>query len=447
MSNAALSVEDLGKRYRIAGQRVAYGSLRETVVDAVQAPLRRIRTRGVQRPEFFWALQNVSFEVGWGEVLGIVGPNGAGKSTLLKILSRVTYPTAGRAEVNGRVCSLLEVGTGFHTELTGRENIFLNGAVLGMRRAEIRRKFDAIVDFAGLERFLDTPVKRYSTGMFMRLAFSVAAHLEPEILIVDEVLAVGDAAFQKKCLSKMGSVSREGRTILFVSHNMPAIQALCHRALRLQQGRVVDEGPPAAVVQRYLASQINSAHGALEQRRDRSGDGSARIVSIDIESAESDGIIRPGSRLRVRLGYRSDAPLRRPQFVVTIVDHLDAGLFLLHNEFTGGLPETLPPEGVVTCETDPINVTPGSCIVHVELLQGNVQADFVPHVSAFDVQEDDVFGTGMQPARDYVRYVLGQRWSLDADSLLGLDGQREDLRDQPAELEGRDRRRLEATDE
>jgi lipopolysaccharide transport system ATP-binding protein len=423
MSNVALSVEDLGKRYRIAGPRVAYGSLRETLVDAMQAPLRRVRTRGVQRPEPFWALRNVGFEVGWGEVLGIVGPNGAGKSTLLKILSRVTYPTAGRAQVHGRVCSLLEVGTGFHNELTGRENIFLNGAVLGMRKAEIRRKFDAIVDFAGLDTFLDTPVKRYSTGMFMRLAFSVAAHLEPEVLIVDEVLAVGDAAFQKKCLSRMESVSREGRTILFVSHNMPAIQALCHRAVRLQKGRIVDEGPPAAVVQRYLASEVSSTEGALEQRQDRSGDGSARIVSIDVRSAAPDGIIRPGSRLRVRLGYRSDRPLRRPQFLVTIVDHLDAGLFLLHNEFTGGLPDTLPPEGVVTCETDPINVTPGSCIVHVELLQGNVQADFVPHVCSFDVHDDDLFGTGMGPTRDYVRYVLGQRWSLDSARLPGPYGQ------------------------
>jgi lipopolysaccharide transport system ATP-binding protein len=425
MSNVALRVEDLGKRYRVAGQRVAYGSLRETMVDAIQAPLRRMRTRGLHRPELFWALQHVDFEVGWGEVLGIIGANGAGKSTLLKILSRVTYPTAGRAQVHGRVCALLEVGTGFHNELTGRENIFLNGAVLGMRRAEIRRKFDAIVDFAGLDAFLDTPVKRYSTGMFMRLAFSVAAHLEPEILVVDEVLAVGDAAFQKKCLSKMGSVSREGRTILFVSHNTPAIQALCHRALRLDKGRIVDEGPPAAVVQRYLAatSEVNLAGEALEQRQDRSGDGSARIVSIEIDSVESDGVIRPGSRLRVRLGYRSDRPLRRPQFLVTVLDQLDAGLFLLHNEFTGGLPETLPPEGVVMCETDPINVTPGNCIVHVELLQGNVQADFLPHVCSFDVQEDDLFGTGMGPPREYVRYVLGHRWSLADDRLPRTDGQ------------------------
>jgi lipopolysaccharide transport system ATP-binding protein len=423
MSNVALSVEHLGKRYRIGGPRVPSDSLRETLADAMQAPLRRMRTGGVKRQELFWALRDVGFEVGWGEVLGILGPNGAGKSTLLKILSRVTYPTAGRAKVHGRVCSLLEVGTGFHNELTGRENIFLNGAVLGMRRAEIRRKFDAIVDFAGLEMFLETPVKRYSTGMFMRLAFSVAAHLEPEILIVDEVLAVGDAAFQRKCLTKMGSVSSEGRSILFVSHNMPAIQALCHRALRLQKGRVVDEGQPAAVVQRYLAAEVSPAGGALEHRQDRSGDGSARIVSIDVNSAESDGIIRPGSRLRVRLGYRSDQPLRRPQFLVTIVDHLDTGLFLLHNEFTGGLPERLPPEGVVMCETDPINVTPGGCTVHVELLQGNVHADSVRNVCSFDVHEDDLFGTGMGPPREYVRYVLGQRWWLDDERLSDTDGQ------------------------
>jgi homopolymeric O-antigen transport system ATP-binding protein len=418
MTNVALTAENLGKRYRVGGPRVAHGSVRESLIEGMHAPLRRLRNRGVSRPQPFWALRDVGFEVGWGEVLGIIGSNGAGKSTLLKILSRVTYPTTGCAEVHGRVSSLLEVGTGFHNELTGRENIFLNGAVLGMRKDEIQRKFDAIVDFAGLDRFLDTPVKRYSSGMFMRLAFSVAAHLEPEILIVDEVLAVGDTAFQKKCLTKMGSVSREGRTILFVSHNMPAIQALCHRALRLQNGRVADEGQPTEVIQRYLASEVGSVGQSLEQRRDRAGDGSARIVSLDITSTDPDGIIRPGSRLRLRLGYRSDEMVNRPQFLLTVVDQLDAGLFLLHSEFTGGLPETLPRQGVVTCETDPINVTPGVCIVHVELLQRNVRADFIPHACSFNVEEDDIFGTGMLPPREYVRYVLGQRWTLDTASVL-----------------------------
>jgi lipopolysaccharide transport system ATP-binding protein len=423
MSDVVITVEGLGKQYRLGGMQPIYGTLRESLALALRAPSRALRRGGPDtHPDLFWALRDIGFEVERGEVLGIIGRNGAGKSTLLKILSRVTHPTVGRARLHGRVGSLLEVGTGFHNELTGRENVYLNGAIIGMRNAEIRRKFDAIVDFAGLDRFLDTPVKRYSSGMHMRLAFSVAAHLEPEILVVDEVLAVGDAAFQKKCLGKMESVAHEGRTVLFVTHNMPAVQSLCHRAFWLQQGRIVDEGAPAAVVQRYLESEFSSGTTPLEQRQDRTGDGSARVVSLQVESAESGGIIRPGSRLLLRIGYRSERPVKRPQFVVTVSDHLDVGLFLLHSEFTNPLPETLPPEGVVTCKTDPINLTPGDCVVHVELLQGNVQADYVPYAGSFEVHDDDVYGSGMMPPRDWVRYVLGQRWSLDAERGPGTDG-------------------------
>jgi lipopolysaccharide transport system ATP-binding protein len=222
----------------------------------------------------------------------------------------------------------------------------------------------------------------------------------------------------------MGTVSREGRTVLFVSHNMPAVQALCHRVLRLEQGRVVDGGPPAGVVQRYLESEISSAAEPLAQRDDRGGDGSVRIVSLDVRSAEADGVVRPGSRLVVKIGYRSERPVKRPQFVVTITDHLDTGLFLLHSEFAGEIPESLPPEGVVTCETEPINVTPGGCVVHVELLKGNVRADFVPYAHSFEVHDDDVFGTGMLPPREYVRYVLGQQWRLDGAAINGLGDER-----------------------
>jgi lipopolysaccharide transport system ATP-binding protein len=416
MSELAVRVEKLGKQYRVGGPRASYGSLRESLTDAAHASFRAlVGGDGRRTSRQFWALQDVDLEVRWGEVLGIIGRNGAGKSTLLKILSRVTYPTAGRAELFGSVGALLEAGTGFHAELSGRENIYLSGAILGMRKAEIRSKFDAIVDFAEIEAFLDTPVKRYSTGMYMRLAFSVAAHLEPEILVVDEVLSVGDAAFQQKCLGKMESVAEEGRTILFVSHNMPTVQALCDRALLLREGRVVDEGQPASVVQRYLQSETSFTLIPLADRDDRVGDGSVRIVSVGITSADPDGVIRPGSRLIIRIGYRSDRPVKFPQFVVTISDHLDAGLFLLHSEFANRLPQTLPPEGVVTCETDPINVTPGRCLVHIELLKGNVQADYVHYAGAFDVQHEDVFGTGMVPPRGWVRYVLGQRWSLDPD--------------------------------
>jgi lipopolysaccharide transport system ATP-binding protein len=250
MTDIAIKVQGLGKRYRI-GKRESYRTIREAVMSAIWAPARRLR-RGDRDAETFWALKDVGFEVERGQVVGIIGRNGAGKSTLLKILSRITEPTEGRVEITGRVGSLLEVGTGFHAELTGRENVYLNGAILGMKRAEIAKKFDEIVAFSEIEKFLDTPVKHYSSGMYMRLAFAVAAHLEPEILIVDEVLAVGDASFQKKCLGKMSDVAQHGRTVLFVSHNMNAVNSLCGRAVWLNEGRVRLDGPAAAVVSKYL---------------------------------------------------------------------------------------------------------------------------------------------------------------------------------------------------
>jgi lipopolysaccharide transport system ATP-binding protein len=259
VSDIAIRVENLGKQYRIGGPQVAYRTLRESLSGAVQAPIHRLAAVMRGQPstgsnDTIWALKDVSFQVQRGEVVGIIGRNGAGKTTLLKVLSRITEPTEGYAEIHGRVGSLLEVGTGFHPELTGRENIYLNGAILGMKKAEIERRFDGIVAFAEIERFINTPVKRYSSGMFVRLAFAVAAHLEPEILLVDEVLAVGDAAFQKKCLGKMGDVAREGRTVLFVSHNMGAITRLCQRTLWIDEGHLRMNGPTEQVVSRYLTS-------------------------------------------------------------------------------------------------------------------------------------------------------------------------------------------------
>ncbi len=409
-----IQAEDLGKRYRIGGRKQAYGTLRDNIVSGVQASMHSLRGHGSEngRKEF-WALRGVSFEVKRGQVVGIIGRNGAGKSTLLKILSRVTRPTVGRAVIHGSVGSLLEVGTGFHPELTGRENIYLNGAVLGMTKAEIDRKFDEIIEFAEIESFLDTPVKRYSSGMYMRLAFSIAAHLEPEILIVDEVLAVGDVAFQKKCLGKMGTVAHEGRTVLFVSHNMPTILSLCERVLWLDEAKVIEQGAPRQVVQHYLEMQNASVLIPLEQRQDRSGDGSVRIVSLTVESADPDKIIRSGSCLKLRIHYRSKQPVRYPQFVVSIYDSMDIGLFVLHNELAGGLPEILPAEGDVTCLTDPINLTPGHCIIHLELLKGNVRADYIPFAGSFDVEADDSFGSGILPARDWALCLLNQQWSFD----------------------------------
>lgn len=262
MSDIAIRIDGLGKMYRIGERQESYRTFRDAITDAVYAPVRRAANllRGqaygaAGLHEAIWVLKDISLEVKHGEVIGIIGRNGAGKSTLLKILSRITEPSKGFIELHGRIGALLEVGTGFHPELTGRENIYLNGAILGMLREEINRKFDEIVQFAEVEKFIDTPVKHYSSGMLLRLGFSVAAHLEPDILVVDEVLAVGDASFQKKCLGKMGKVAQEGRTVLFVSHNMPAVANLCQRGYCLNQGNLVDEGDAISVIHRYLSQQ------------------------------------------------------------------------------------------------------------------------------------------------------------------------------------------------
>ena len=289
MTEPVIRVEGLSKRYRI-GVREQYGSLRESLMRAAKAPFLRLTQIGkpVSEQDTIWALKDVSFEVEKGEVVGIIGRNGAGKTTLLKILSRITEPTEGYGEIRGRVGSLLEVGTGFHPELTGRENIYLNGAILGMKKAEIDRKFDEIVAFAEVEKFLDTPVKHYSSGMYVRLAFAVAAHLEPEILLVDEVLAVGDAAFQKKCLGKMGDVAREGRTVLFVSHNMGAINRLCRLGIWLEQGQISRIGPAEEVVAAYM-SMGSFAEGERRWYNCESapGDEYLRLLGISIiDSAE-----------------------------------------------------------------------------------------------------------------------------------------------------------------
>ena len=290
MTEAIVRVKDVGKRYRIGERREAYSTLRDTMSKALSAPFKR---NGAAGSGIIWALKDVNFEVASGEILGIIGRNGAGKSTLLKILSRITTPTTGRAELFGRIGSLLEVGTGFHPELTGRENIYLNGAVLGMKRTEISSKFDEIVAFAEIEKFLETPVKHYSSGMYMRLAFAVAAHLEPEILLVDEVLAVGDAEFQAKCLGKMGAVANEGRTVLFVSHNMPAIQSLCKRALWINNGEVVADGDATLVVSEYLRNSSQPATENVWDFNTAPGNDKIRLRSACVKvehSAESQDI-------------------------------------------------------------------------------------------------------------------------------------------------------------
>ncbi len=426
MSQSIIQVENLGKKYLIGQNRqIGKLNLRETITASAKSLGKKI----LQPHKYFltepastdyWALKDVSFEIKQGEIVGIIGRNGAGKSTLLKILSRITEPTTGRILIKGRIASLLEVGTGFHPELTGRENIYLNGAILGMSKVEIKRKFDEIVAFSEVEKFLDTPVKRYSSGMYVRLAFAVAAHLEPEILIVDEVLAVGDAAFQKKCLGKMGDVAtKEGRTVIFVSHNMTTVRSLCQKAYLFNSGQIAYQGTTSSAIEQYMRSVkslMMSNSISLEERQDRSGDGSAILVGINIEDAEGKNVICPNSRLKLTIYYRSDRPLTRPQFSATIYDdQKDIGMISLHSDTVGSLPD-LPPQGKVVCLTEPIDLTPGRCYLNLSLLRAGVMADYLQYAAYFDVEADDIYGTGKLPDRDWVYCLRQQQWLVNDET-------------------------------
>ncbi|HEX3560927.1 MAG TPA: polysaccharide ABC transporter ATP-binding protein [Pyrinomonadaceae bacterium] len=330
-------IENVSKRYRIGGLLPGYEfTLREVVGLALAAPLKRLRRGEGSRYQTLWALKGVSLEVRKGELIGVIGHNGAGKSTLLKILSRVTRPTTGEVELYGRVGSLLEVGTGFHPDLTGRENVYLNGAVLGMKRAEIARKFDEIVAFSELEKFIETPVKFYSSGMYVRLAFSVAAHLEPEILIMDEVLAVGDAAFQQKCLDKMRDIRRQGRTIFFVSHNMPAVTRLCKRVVLLEQGRIVADGPVQEVVNHYLTSGWKA--GALrewDEGGEAPGDSVVRLRRVRVCDEQGQTVAAAEIRRPLRVEVTYDVLEDGHALVPAVELHNEAGTRLFSTHDTG----------------------------------------------------------------------------------------------------------------
>jgi len=415
VGDVAVHIENLSKQYRIGGPQARYKTMRETLIDMAAAPARRLRRFGRPAPpeETIWALKDVTFDVERGQVVGIIGRNGAGKTTLLRILSRITEPTEGYAEIKGRVGSLLEVGTGFHPELTGRENIYLNGAILGMRRVEIDRKFDEIVAFSEIEKFLDTPVKRYSSGMYVRLAFSVAAHLEPEILLVDEVLAVGDAAFQKKCLGKMGDVASEGRTVLFVSHNMAAVAGLCQRALLLENGRKNVDGPVSNVIARYGDLLDQARTGDLTSVNDRGGTGAVKTTSIwwvDSQGAHL-SMLQSGQTVELRIAYAAKHALRDPSFLVGVYDSLSRRVFFLDSSESGGLPETLPPRGIVRCLIEDLPLPAGSYRLNLAILAEHELADHITHAAEIQVLGGDFFGSGVLKRHRRV-CLLKHRWDV-----------------------------------
>jgi lipopolysaccharide transport system ATP-binding protein len=392
MSEVAIKVENLGKKYIIGHQKA--GDLRSSFSNKLKDLFGR--TNGIA--EEFWALRDINFEVKQGEAVGIIGRNGAGKSTLLKILSRITDPTTGRFEINGRVSSLLEVGTGFHQELTGRENIYLNGTILGMKRSEIKAKFDQIVDFSGVEKFLDTPVKHYSSGMKVRLAFSVAAHLEPEILIVDEVLAVGDAEFQRKCLGKMDEVSKgQGRTILFVSHNLAAVSQLCQKGILLSQGELIEMSQVTTVISSYISQGKQTTHdNTLINLGLRKGDGQFRVKTIRMvnDRMEPIRIARTGSELNFEIKF--DRPIRKKEgsfridFAIDTEQDMrvgwfssDAVLSKLEDEFQ-----------IIFLKLPKFNLGSGRYyLTFYVTLNGHV-VDYIHQGFSFDVEEGDFFNTG-----------------------------------------------------
>ena len=428
MSDTVIRVENLGKKYLIRHQpRESYTALRDVISNKVSLCLKRILHLGRDAGktdssvEEFWALKDVSFEIKRGETVGIIGRNGAGKSTLLKLLSRITEPTTGRIHLKGRVASLLEVGTGFHPELTGRENIFLNGAILGMTREEIKRKFDEIVAFAEVEKFLDTPVKRYSSGMYVRLAFAVAAHLEPEILLVDEVLAVGDAQFQKKCLGKMGDVAKEGRTVLFVSHNMAAIQKLCRRAFILSKGGILFEGMSGEAISKYIGRGEGEGGGyafSVNKGKLRATD-KCGVNILDIQILSSEGnpckIIQSSDPVIVRIFYQANDKMAEVPiaFILKAKSFFGQEIFRLSSMPISGYEiNRLGNCGHVDVLIDSLPFTGGQYYFDVGVARPNIEFLFVlDDVVSFTVSPKDVYESGVAIDQDRGLIVLKHRWS------------------------------------
>ncbi|MBA2358095.1 MAG: ABC transporter ATP-binding protein [Actinobacteria bacterium] len=415
MSELAIRAEGLRKRYRL-GQRAGYQTLRDALASGAASMLRRERSAQVR--DELWALDGVSFDVAPGQILGIVGRNGAGKSTLLKILSRITDPTEGTVELRGRVAALLEVGTGFHPELTGRENLYLNGAILGMRRSEITRKLDDILEFSGVARFVDTPLKFYSSGMAVRLGFAVAAHLEPEILVVDEVLAVGDVAFQERCLGKMREVAGGGRTVLFVSHKLPSVSALCPESIWLDHGRIAFSGRTAEAIDRYVRAMRSGEDSSLADRLDRVGSGRVRVTSFRIEDRAGQPVedIRAGAALRLVLEYASDGgDLDELKANIVVSDSGDRGLLSFVSEVASPGLGRAPARGRLVCDVPELPLAPGHYDFRFSLFAGRELVDKVYRAGSLVVGEGDFFGTDrLPPSTDYFGPVLVHHsWAIE----------------------------------
>lgn len=374
--------------------------------------------------EYFWALKDVSFDVQKGDVVGIIGRNGAGKSTLLKILSRITDPTEGHAEIYGRVGSLLEVGTGFHPELTGRENIYLSGSIIGMKKSEIDSKFDDIVKFAETEQFLDTPVKHYSSGMQVRLGFAVAAHLEPEILIVDEVLAVGDIAFQKKCLGKMEGVAKEGRTVLFVSHNLVAVNSLCNKSILLENGRIVASGNTNEIIEKYAKSATSISKQNLENRKDRSGDG--KLIFTDIKFLDAKFNLAncyiSGQDVKIAIAYKTKdgKPLNNVYVAFSIKDQFGTQLTHVCNETSQKNFDIVPSRGYFVCSIPKLPLVSGLYRLNIMCQVNGIISDWVVDTSELIVEAGDFYGSGANRDRDQSIFLMDYSWSISDQELSNI---------------------------
>jgi lipopolysaccharide transport system ATP-binding protein len=416
-ASPSIEIESLSKRYTL-GAQVRGRQMREQLIQWLSNPFAR------KKGQEIWALRDVTFAVPQGQVVGIIGRNGAGKSTLLKILSRITYPTSGSMRVRGRVGSLLEVGTGFHEELTGRENIYLNGSILGMRRRQIDKHFDAIVEFSGVAAFIDTPIKRFSSGMRLRLGFAVAAHLDPDVLIVDEVLAVGDAAFQRKCMTAMEGLRSGGRTVLFVSHNMAAVENLCSRALWIDGGRLRMDGDATDVIRAYLASYTaDDSNGQELQTAARRGSGELRFTRVELLGANGTPcrILQSGDTVTLRMHFRAERPVRHPNFGVQLFTDMGTLVTETSTDLYGlTVPSIAPGEGFIELSIQTLNLMPGRYAMMLSASSPMEGKTFDADVRAVvDVEASAAYGTTRALSSRFGIVYFRQRWNADGCNPVG----------------------------